>query len=439
MTEHTVPRRNEGFMKTNFISAIMLVALSAYSLPAYAAERGDSIEIRFRQSVSALEPDFMDNRAQLDSLSGHLRDFLGSSPSYSISRIRVVGAASPEGSVGINRRLSHQRASSIFGYFTDFAPEADALTTFDYVGRDWNGLYAMVLDDDAVPSRDLVLELLRQITSSINSGNPDNSANLQKLKDLDGGKPYAYLYRTKFPRLRESRLYIEYSSPDFITHRVTLDSGLPSAPVTDVTAGSVLYRDLSPVRHCRPFYMNLRTNLLFDALALPDIGAEFYVGKNLSVVANWMYGWWDNDRSHRYWRAYGGDLALRWWFGGKAHEKPLTGHHIGIYAGVVTYDFEFGGKGYMGGIPGGTLWDRCQQLAGVEYGYSLPVSRRINIDFSIGVGYLGGQYQKYVPRDNHYVWQSTHRLKWFGPTKAEISLVWLIGCGNFNGKKGGAR
>ncbi|MCD8273384.1 MAG: DUF3575 domain-containing protein, partial [Alistipes sp.] len=28
---------------------------------------------------------------------------------------------------------------------------------------------------------------------------------------------------------------------------------------------------------------------------------------------------------------------------------------------------------------------------------------------------------------------------WFGPTKAEISLVWLLGRGNYNEKKGGAR
>nr|WP_147351517.1 DUF3575 domain-containing protein [Bacteroides caccae] len=27
--------------------------------------------------------------------------------------------------------------------------------------------------------------------------------------------------------------------------------------------------------------------------------------------------------------------------------------------------------------------------------------------------------------------------RWFGPTKAGISLVWLIGRGNYNEKKGG--
>ena len=42
-----------------------------------------------------------------------------------------------------------------------------------------------------------------------------------------------------------------------------------------------------------------------------------------------------------------------------------------------------------------------------------------------------------LPLDGHYVWQTTKKRRWFGPTKAGISLVWLIGRGNYNEKKGG--
>ena len=94
----------------------------------------------------------------------------------------------------------------------------------------------------------------------------------------------------------------------------------------------------------------------------------------------------------------------------------------------------------MGGLPGKTLWDRCMKVCGLEYGYSLPIARRLNIDFTIGIGYMGGKYMTYEPDDKFYVWKSTNKLNWFGPTKAEISLVWLIGNGNYNsGKKGGMR
>jgi|GEM_PF-6135277 len=45
------------------------------------------------------------------------------------------------------------------------------------------------------------------------------------------------------------------------------------------------------------------------------------------------------------------------------------------------------------------------------------------------------RYKEYLPQDGHYVWQSTKRRHWIGPTKAEISLVWLIGRGNTNNTK----
>lgn len=43
----------------------------------------------------------------------------------------------------------------------------------------------------------------------------------------------------------------------------------------------------------------------------------------------------------------------------------------------------------------------------------------------------------YAPIDGHYVWKETRRRHWFGLTEAEISLVWLLGRGNYNEKKGG--
>ncbi len=51
----------------------------------------------------------------------------------------------------------------------------------------------------------------------------------------------------------------------------------------------------------------------------------------------------------------------------------------------------------------------------------------------------GGKFYEYDPLDGHDVWQSTKQRHWFGPTKAEISLVWLLGRGNSNNRKGGMK
>lgn len=193
----------------------------------------------------------------------------------------------------------------------------------------------------------------------------------------------------------------------------------------------VLVNQAAAVHEPKPFYMAVKTNMLYDLGLVPNVGVEFYLGKNFSVAGNWMYSWWKSDKKAWYWRTYGGDLAFRYWFGKAAKEKPLTGHHVGLYGQIVTYDFEAGGRGYLG--------DRWSYGAGLEYGYSLPIAKRLNIDFDLGVGYLGGEFKEYLPIDGHYVWQATKRRHWFGPTKLEVSLTWLLGRGNINKGKGGKR
>jgi hypothetical protein len=40
---------------------------------------------------------------------------------------------------------------------------------------------------------------------------------------------------------------------------------------------------------------------------------------------------------------------------------------------------------------------------------------------------MGGEYKEYTHMDDCYVWQVTKSRHLIGPTKAEISLVWIIG------------
>ena len=169
-------------------------------------------------------------------------------------------------------------------------------------------------------------------------------------------------------------------------------------------------------------FMALRTNLLYDAVLIPNIGVEVALGNHFTLGADWFATWLSNDANHWYWQGYGGYLTARYYFGKASNELRFTGHHVGIYGTALTYDVEWGGKGYQAakfGFGGG-----------VEYGYSLRVARSLSLDFNLGLGYQGGEYKTYLPTDDgtgHYVWESTRMRHWWGPTKAEISLKWLIG------------
>ena len=121
------------------------------------------------------------------------------------------------------------------------------------------------------------------------------------------------------------------------------------------------------------------------------------------------------------WSCAAGSVGERWKNRFPGIMSDCTGRSspmISNWVGKVTWG--------INGVTGG----------GVAYGYSLPVGHRFNVDFTLGIGYLGGSYKEYIPLDGHYVWQTTKNRRWFGPTKAGISLVWLIGRGNYSRKKG---
>lgn len=171
-------------------------------------------------------------------------------------------------------------------------------------------------------------------------------------------------------------------------------------------------------------WWSVKTNLLYDVALIPNIGVDVYLGKDWSLAANWMYAWWSSNPKHKYWRTYGGDLELRRWWGKKATEKPLTGYHAGIFLIGMTYDVEFSGRGYLA--------DTFSYGGGLSIGFSQPVTPRLNADFTIGAGYLRGEYKEYIPKNGSYAWQATKMRNYFGPLKAEITLVWTLGKGNKN-------
>ena len=72
------------------------------------------------------------------------------------------------------------------------------------------------------------------------------------------------------------------------------------------------------------------------------------------------------------------------------------------------------------------LADKYYGAAGFTYGYSTSVSRHLALEFSLGIGYLTTEYQKYTPYEGSLVWMSSGNYTFIGPTKAKISLVWVI-------------
>jgi len=425
-------------MKDNITKLVLFIflVLGCFHI---SGQENHEVYIKFKVGKSTLNETLGNNADRLS----ELITFLEKAKSDSVLQfveISFCGSASPEGPLALNCRLSANRRKALENYIRSKIsfPFGDSIVTrCDDAVTDWE-LLARLVEDSDMPHKDEAIDVIRLVPEFTydHKGVPVESRKRQLMK-LQYGRTWKYMLRHFYPQLRYARLEFETVLPEipFIgpesSETALLDNTLivlPPPAYPEPIAAIALPTPRIMQRH--GVIWALKTNLLYDALTLPNLGAELRIADRWSVSGNWMYGWWKNNYSRHYFlRAYGGELSIRRYFGSQAAKKIFSGHHAGVYGQLFTYDFRKGSHGYMGGKPGGTLWDKISYAAGVEYGYSLPLHSRIHLDMSVGVGYMSGIIHDYTPMDGCKVWQRTRTKSWFGPTKAEVSLVWLIGKG----------
>lgn len=430
------------------VKKIVMVVLMPTTLlaNAYAASIQDSLRttIYFRPGYSLLELSYRDNAANMKALTQGIQTIKGN-PCVQLQHIRILSAASPEGNSALNKRVAKRRGERLRDYLKETLVLPDSIFTVSSAGEDWQGL-ASLIAKEKTPWRNKALQIIRHTPEWVTRNGKVVDGRKRQLQNLDGGKAWKYMLDNHFYTLRTGAVVVcEVKTLAAESTPSAAEARLEQARLESASQQSASQSPSSPPFPAIPSqghpssesqappvasYFALKSNLLYDALLVPNLSLEASIGSGWTLGAGGMFAWWSKDAKHRYWRIYGGDLEIRKYFGTLSKSKPLQGHHLGIYGDFLTYDFEFGAKGYQ---------SKATYAAGIKYGYSHPIAKRLNLDFALGIGYLHSNYKTYVPRDGCYVYQETKKRKWLGPTQAEISLVWLLGKGNTNKKKGGKK
>lgn len=349
---------------------------------------------------------------------------LVNNPSFRIRSLRFGASTSPEGNSQSNKQLAQRRGKTLKTYLRAELPGL-SLDSASVVDLSWSAFEDLVRCS-SLEHKDKALEIVRNTPIWVVRSGKVVDSRKRQLMTLDKGRFWQQIQKELFPKLRFAQVEVVYE----LTQEPVADTTTIAPPVLpqeelpkiEPTIEPVVETAIAPEVETRTIHTALRTNLLYDAILIPNIGLELSLGNRWSIIGSWAYAWWHTDLKHYYWRLYGGDLEFRRYWGKRSDkygsERPFTGHHLGLYAGLVTYDFELGGRGYLG--------EHWSYYGGLAYGYSLPIARRINLDFTLGIGYLGGQYKEYLPNEDCYVWQVTKQRNYIGPTKAELSLVWLL-------------
>lgn len=171
--------------------------------------------------------------------------------------------------------------------------------------------------------------------------------------------------------------------------------------------------------------VGIKTNLLYGGYTFtPNLGLEVGFGKRTTLEISGGYNPWNlsggknNNKKLVHWLAqaeFHYFLCERFnghFFGVHAlgGQYNIAGHELPLLLGKGSKDFRFEGSA-LG--------------AGVSYGYQWVLSRHWNVEFSIGVGYASLNYDKHdCPKCGEKL--GSFSRSYFGPTKAGVSLIYLI-------------
>ena len=326
-------------------------------------------------------------------------------------------------------------------------PDSLIVTTAE--GVDWDGLAALVESDSSVPDRDEVLNILQNTPVWIyDKQGRIVDGRKKQLMELCGGKIYRLLQERFFAELRNCTIELHYKTGDAPGQQIArVHDSMPhpaasiqDRPRTD-EAGRTTPNEQHPkqapgqiaeqvpgtasvsARHEPLYRLAIKTNLLYDAVGMPSLEAEYRIDDRWSVNLEGEVAWWSKKPRHRYYQIATISPEARYWF---KTRQPWHGHYLGVFVGGSWYNLENGARGYKG-----DFW-----MVGLSYGYMFPLGRRLSLETGLGIGFLHTKYEEYLPIDGHYVYQQTSRTNWLGPVKLKFAFVWRLWDAN---RKGGAR
>lgn len=383
-----------------------------------------TFSVYYRLAVSELERGYRNNAKSLDAAMDGLRRIVYD-PNLRIFKVRIIGAASPEGPRDLNFRLAMERAGNVKTFLKSIEPR---LTDSDFElvsrGEDWEGALGIAETYGTESGDSSVVGIFKS--------KDDAEAKKLMMKRLGGGKVWRRLISDYYPALRRGDVHVLYSTVRPIMRICGTETSL-DVPYSNCLAPMTVFPREEQVEP-RYYSFAVKSNLLYDAVTALNFAVEFPIGKRFSVQYEHVFPWWIAGRNGNEYSmqvlSFGGEG--RWWFSARERGKRvgvseaaddrrdlLLGHYCGLYAHAGKFDVQAGRKvgcyqNYFKGV-------------GLSYGYSLPLGRRVNMEFSLSLGYMSLDYQHYIPSSD---WSAlirddskAGRRHYFGPTKAKVSLV----------------
>ena len=259
-------------------SFIVLVFTLFGSVHLFGQESRKEICIDFRVGKSTLDTAYVNNAERLAEIVSFL-ETVKNDEALDLVEVSFCGSASPEGSAGINRRLAEERRAAVENYVLRRISLPDSIITRCDATIAWERLASLVEQSD-MPHKGEAVDVLRNDPEyTYDDKGILIDSKKKHLMELQYGRTWYYMLERFFPQVRNAGvIFVTVRQKPIIKNdKVELQAGPTMDTVAVVQKTDTLISQVIVPEHeeRKPFYMAVKTNMLYDVLAVPNIGIEF--------------------------------------------------------------------------------------------------------------------------------------------------------------------
>lgn len=366
---------------------MLLFLLSVSGGVIHSQERRSEYSVDYRVNITRIDSLYSDNSSSLRDLRAFLSE-IGSDRSVEIVSVSFCGAASPEGSYELNRRLARSRLASLERIVRSELEIPDSVIFRDDSYIPWDYLKSRISESE-LPDRDAVLSILAEEPSLVSYHRPDSQIDhrIVKLRQLDSGRTWREIHRQYFSRMRNACVvFVTYRHDSSPLPRLLVieDSASVGAPASLPS----IVPDTTSVPDGWTRRLHVKTNAIGLGLGMANAAVEVDLCRHLSFALPVYYSAWNYFRETLKFRTLSFQPELRCWL-----SPDNRGFYAGAHFGLSYYNFAFGGAHRYQDHDGTTP----ALGGGLSVGYRLPLTSdgRWNVEFSLGAGAYGLHYDRF--------------------------------------------
>lgn len=398
----------------------------------------EEICIDFRVNSTSVDTSFSDNASRMQEIINVLSD-IRKDTTVSIVEVSFCGAASPEGSDQLNRKLASRRLASLENIIRREVDIPDSIITRNDSYIPWDYLKSQI-EHSSLSHKEEVLAILDEESLLVDyhcSGlHIDNR--IVKLKQIDNGNVWRQMNTLFFERMRNAcAVFITYKEISSSEEQLDKPSDVsamviePAVEIMEINYDSTKVAEtVVPAVDEWTRKLHLKTNVLGLGVAIANLAIEIDIARHWSFSLPVFYSAWDYFKTTVKFRTLGAQPEFRYWF-----SKRNDGFFAGVHFGMAYYNFAFDGD-YR-------YQDHNRETpaigGGVSVGYRMPISknRRWRMEFTVGAGVYDLHYDKFrntVTVEDGLLVESIKESYW-GIDQAALSFIYTFDLK----KKGGTR